>query len=120
LQQLRAPWRFTFSDPVAHRSVSAGDCLFGAGDLDDSPSHLRHYINRRVGVKLPQHSLLLRCFAAKILTKAEACLLHPQPKLFSLLKLRNKKRLRQSKEKFSTSFKKQEIQSSDGQSAFHS
>jgi hypothetical protein len=119
LQQLRVTWRFTFSDPVAHRSVSAGDCLFGAEDLDDSPSHLRHYINRRVGVKLPQHSLLLRYFAAKILTKAEACLLHPQPKLFSLLKLRNKKELRQSKEKFSTSFKKQEIQSSDGQSAFH-
>jgi hypothetical protein len=118
LQQLRAPWRFTFSDPVAHRSVSAGGCLSGAEDLDDSPSHLRHYINRRVGVKLPQHSLLLHCFAAKILTKAEACLLHPQPKLFT--KLRNKKELRQSNEKFSTSFKKQEIQSSDGQSAFHS
>jgi hypothetical protein len=100
--------------------VSAGDCLFGTEDLDDSPSHLRHYINRRVGVKLPQHSLLLHCFAAKILTKAEACLLHPQPKLFTLLKLRNKKDLRQSKEKFSTSFKKQKIQSSDGQSAFHS
>jgi hypothetical protein len=84
---------------VAHRSVSAGDCLFGAGDLDDSPSPLQHYINRQVGVKLPQHSLLLHCFAAKILTKVEACLLHPQPKLFSLLKLRNKKKLRQSKEK---------------------
>jgi hypothetical protein len=92
LQQLRAPWRFTFSDPVAHRSVSVGDCLFGARDLDDSPSHLRHYINRRVGVKLPQHSLLLHCFAAKILIKAEAYFLHPQPKLFSLLKLRNKER----------------------------
>jgi hypothetical protein len=105
---------------VAHRSVSVGDCLFGAGDLDDLPSHLWHYINRRVGVKLPQHSLLLHCFAAKILTKAEACLLHPQSKLFSLLNLRNKKEIRQSKEKFSTSFKKQEIQSSDGQSAFHS
>jgi hypothetical protein len=72
LQQLRAPQRFTFSDPVVHRSTSAGDCLFGAGDLDDSPSHLRHYINRRVGVKLPQHSLLLHCFAAKNLAIAEA------------------------------------------------
>jgi hypothetical protein len=91
-----------------------GDCLLDAGDLDDSPSLLRHYINRRVGVKLPQHSLLLHCFAAKILTKAEACLLHPQPKLFTLLKLHNKKELRQSKEKFSTSFKKQKIQSSYG------
>jgi hypothetical protein len=72
LQQLRAPQRFTFSDPVAHRSASAGDCLFGARDFDDSPSHLRHYINIRVGVKLPQHSLLLHCFAAKILVIAEA------------------------------------------------
>jgi hypothetical protein len=99
--------------------MSAGDCLFGVEDLDDSPSHLRHYINRRVGMKLPQHSLLLHCFAAKILTKAEACLLHPEPKLSTLLKLRNKEVLRQSKEKFSTSFKKQKIQSSDGQSVFH-
>jgi hypothetical protein len=33
---------------------------------DDSPSFLQHYINKRVGVKLPQHSLLLHCFAAKI------------------------------------------------------
>jgi hypothetical protein len=100
--------------------VSASDCLFCAEDLDDSPSHLRHYINRRVGVKLPHHSLLLHCFAAKKLTKAEACLLHPQLKLFTLLKLRNKKELQQSKEKFSTSFKKQKNQSSDDQSAFYS
>jgi hypothetical protein len=57
---------------MAHCSASAGDCLFGAGDLDDSPSHLRHYINRRVGVKLPQHSFLLHYFAAKILVIAEA------------------------------------------------
>jgi hypothetical protein len=56
---------------VAHRSVSAGDCLFGAGGLADSPFHLRHYINRRVGVKLPQHSLILHCFAAKFLVIAE-------------------------------------------------
>jgi hypothetical protein len=62
--------------------MSAGGCLSGAEVLDDSPSHLQHYINRRVGVKLPQNSLLLRCFAAKILTKVEACLAHPQPKLF--------------------------------------
>jgi hypothetical protein len=105
---------------MAHRSVSAGGCLSGAEDLDDSPSHLRHYINRRVGVKLSHHSLLLHYFAAKILTKTEGCLLHPQPKLFTLLKLCNKKEVRQNKEKFSTSFKKQEIQSSDGQSVFHS
>jgi hypothetical protein len=81
---------------VAHRLVSAGGCLSGAEDLDDSPSHLQHYINRRVGVKLPQHSMLLQCFAAKILTKAKACSLFPQPKLFILLKLRNKKELQQS------------------------
>jgi hypothetical protein len=100
--------------------VSADGCLSGAEDLDDSPSHLRHYINRRVGVKLPQHSLLLHCFAAKILTKVEACSLFSQPKLFILLKLRNEKELQQSQEKFSTSFEKQEIQSPDGQSTFHS
>ena len=41
-------------------------------NLDDSPSYLQHYINRQVGVKLPQHSLLLHCFAAKNLTIAEA------------------------------------------------
>jgi hypothetical protein len=33
--------------------------------LDDLPSHLQHYINRRVVVKLPQHLLLLHCCAAK-------------------------------------------------------
>jgi hypothetical protein len=33
--------------------------------LDDSPSHLQHYINRRVGVKLPHHLLLLHCCAAE-------------------------------------------------------
>jgi hypothetical protein len=32
---------------------------------DDSPSCLQHYINKQVGVKLPQHSLLLHCFAAE-------------------------------------------------------
>jgi hypothetical protein len=78
---------------VTHRSVSAGGRLSGAEDLDDSPSHLRHYINRRVGVKLPQHSLLLHCFAAKILAKAEACSLLRRSKLFILLKLRNEKDL---------------------------
>jgi hypothetical protein len=46
------------------------------GRLDDSASHLRHYINRQAGVKLPQHSLLLHCFAAKNLTIAEACSSH--------------------------------------------
>jgi hypothetical protein len=39
--------------------------MFGGCErLDDSPSHLQHYINRRVGVKLPQHLLLLLCCAA--------------------------------------------------------
>jgi hypothetical protein len=31
----------------------------------DLPSHLQHYIYRRVGVKLPQHLLLLYCCAAE-------------------------------------------------------
>jgi hypothetical protein len=66
------PCKFTFSGFVAHRSVGASDCLSGVKDFDDSPSYLQHYINRRVGVKLPQHSLLLHCFPAKNLTIAEA------------------------------------------------
>jgi hypothetical protein len=66
------PCRFSFSGFVAHRSVGASDYLSGVKDFDDSPSYLQHYINRRVGVKLPQHSLLLHCFAAKNLTIAEA------------------------------------------------
>jgi hypothetical protein len=32
---------------------------------DDSPSYLQRYINSQVGMKLPQHSLLLHRFAAK-------------------------------------------------------
>jgi hypothetical protein len=66
------PYRFTFSVFAAHRSVGASDCLSDVKKLDDSPSYLQHYINRRVGVKLPQHSLLLHCFAAKKLIIAEA------------------------------------------------
>jgi hypothetical protein len=45
--------------------VSAGDCLFGAEDLDDSPSHLWHYINRWVGVKLPQHFIAIALFCCQ-------------------------------------------------------
>jgi hypothetical protein len=96
MQQLRVSWQFTFSGSVAHRSVGAGRLFVRCGRLDDLPSHLRHYINRRVGVKLPQHSLLLHCFAAKKLTIAEACLLRPQLKLFILFKLRNNKELWQN------------------------
>jgi hypothetical protein len=38
--------------------VGASDCLSGVKDFDDSPSYLQHYIKRRVGVKLPQHSVI--------------------------------------------------------------
>jgi hypothetical protein len=59
--------------------------------LDDSPPHLRHYINRWVGVKLPQHSLLLPCFAAKNLTIAEACSSHStEAPLLTLLRHKRK------------------------------
>jgi hypothetical protein len=44
--------------------------------LGDSPSHLQHYINRPVDVKLPQHSLPLRCCAVINLTIAKAFSLH--------------------------------------------
>src|SRR6187455_1114900 len=58
------------------RFSGCGRLFVRCGRLDDSPSHLRHYINRRVDGKLPQHSLLLHCFAAKNLTIAEACSSH--------------------------------------------
>jgi hypothetical protein len=42
-----------------------GRLFSGCERLDDLPSHLQHYINRRVGVKLLQHLLLLHCFSAE-------------------------------------------------------
>jgi hypothetical protein len=42
-----------------------GRLFIGYKWLDDLPSHLQHYINRQVGVKLPQHLLLLHCCAAE-------------------------------------------------------
>ena len=42
-----------------------GRLFSGCKRLDDLPSHLQHYINRRVGVKLPQHLLPLFCCAAE-------------------------------------------------------
>jgi hypothetical protein len=47
-------------DLVIHLFVHCGPPFSGCGQLfngckrlDDSPSHLQHYINRQVGVKLP-------------------------------------------------------------------
>jgi hypothetical protein len=42
-----------------------GRLFSGCERLDDLPSHLQHYINRRVGVKLPHHLMLLHCCAAE-------------------------------------------------------
>ena len=53
---------------LAHYGPPFSGCgrLFsGCERLDDSPSHLQHYINKRVDVKLPQHLLLLYCCAAE-------------------------------------------------------
>jgi hypothetical protein len=50
---------------VAHHTAGSGPPFSGCGRLGDSPSHLQHYINRRVGVKLPQHSLPLHCYAVE-------------------------------------------------------
>jgi hypothetical protein len=59
-------------DLVIHLLAHCGPPFSGCGRLfsgcerlDDSPSHLQHYINRQVGVKLPQHLLLLHCCAAE-------------------------------------------------------
>jgi hypothetical protein len=53
---------------LGHYGPPFSECgwLFsGCERLDDSPSHLQHYINRRVVVKLPQHLLLLYYCAAE-------------------------------------------------------
>jgi hypothetical protein len=53
---------------LAHYGPPFSGCgrLFsGCERLDDLPSHLQRYINRRVGVKLPRHLLLLHCCAAE-------------------------------------------------------
>jgi hypothetical protein len=53
---------------LAHNGPSFSGCgrLFSECErLDDLPSHLQHYINRRVGVKLPHHLQLLHCCAAE-------------------------------------------------------
>jgi hypothetical protein len=59
-------------DLVIHLLTHYGPPFSGCGRLfsvcerlGDSPSHLQYYINRRVGVKLPQHLLLLHCCAAE-------------------------------------------------------
>jgi AraC-like DNA-binding protein len=59
-------------DLVIHLLSHYGPSFSGCGRLfsvckrlDDSPSHLQHYINRRVGVKLPQYLLLMHCCAAE-------------------------------------------------------
>jgi hypothetical protein len=59
-------------DLVIHLLVHCGPPFSGCGRLfsvceriQDLPSHLQHYINRRVGVKLPQHLLVLHCCAAE-------------------------------------------------------
>jgi hypothetical protein len=63
--------------PLGHYGPPFCGCkrLFsGCERLDDSPSHLQHYINKRVGVKLPQHLL------PKNLTTAKACSPYSQSK----------------------------------------
>jgi hypothetical protein len=42
-----------------------GRLFSGCERLDDSSSHLQHYINKRVGVKFPPHLLSLYCCAAE-------------------------------------------------------
>jgi hypothetical protein len=68
-----------------------GRLFVRCGRLSDSPSHLQHFINRQVGVKLPQHSLLLHYFATKNLTIAEACSSH-STKAPLLVLLRHKRK----------------------------
>jgi hypothetical protein len=92
-----------------------GRLFVRCGRLDDSSPHLCHYINRQVGVKLPQHSLLLPCFAAKNLTIAEAYSSHPAEA--PLLVLLRHKKGRASKKTFF--LKKSTTSSPNGKGTFH-
>ena len=70
VQRVRATWRFTFPPTTLYKQT--GRC------------------------EVTTTFIAIALFAAKILTKAEACSLLPQPKLFILLKLCNEKELQQS------------------------
>jgi hypothetical protein len=66
-------------DLVIHLLAHCGPPFSGCGRLfsgwerlDDLPSHLHHYINRRVGVKLPHFSYYCTIVLLKNLTIAEA------------------------------------------------
>jgi hypothetical protein len=58
VQWIRAIWQFAFQAP-------SGPPFSGCGRFGASHSHLHHYINRRVGAELPQHSLPLHCAVEK-------------------------------------------------------
>jgi hypothetical protein len=98
-----------------------GRLFIRCGRFDDSPSHLRHYINRRVGVKLPQHLLLLHCFATKNWTIAEACSSHSTEAPLLVLLRHKKKSFEKIKKlkKSTTSSKTVRNSSSNGKGTFH-
>jgi hypothetical protein len=98
-----------------------GRLFVRCGRLDNSPSHLWHYINKRVGVKLPQHSLLLQCFAAKNLTIAEACSSHSTEAPLSVLLHHKRKSFGKIKKlkKSTTLSKTVRNSSSNGKGMFH-
>jgi hypothetical protein len=99
------PCEFTILVFAVHRSAGASNRLPGVKVPDGSPSSLQHYINRLVGVKLPHHSLLLHCCAAKIFNHSRSSTLgfRRSSNLVSASseeKLRQKKRLFNSREIF--------------------
>jgi hypothetical protein len=112
LQQLHAPWQFTFSDSGAHRSVSAGDCLPGVENLDDSPSHLRHLYKQIDRCEVTTAFIAIALFCYQNIDHSRSYLV-----CSSFVK---RKRFGKVKKNFQLHSKKQRVQSPDGQSAFHS
>jgi hypothetical protein len=104
------PCEFTILAFAVHRSAGVSNHLSGVKIPDNSPFFLQHYINRLVGVKLPQHSLLLHCCVAKIFNHSRSSTLgfRQSSNLVSASseeKLRQKKRLFNSREIFSRNLK---------------
>jgi hypothetical protein len=64
-QRIRTTWRLASQAPSGPPFSGCVRLFSGCGRLGDLPSYLQHYINRRVSVKLPQHSLPLHCCAVE-------------------------------------------------------
>jgi hypothetical protein len=111
VQCIRAIWRFTFQTP-------SGPPFSGCGRFGGSPSHLQHYINRRIGVELPQHSLPLHCYAVKKFNHSRSFFTALSSEHHHLELTLSKDRASSKLQKRNINFVKTTKNPSDGQSAF--